>query len=482
MYLDMGDQVAVEALAPKGDEQGVAGRHFQKLILYVHFALTGAMIGALKRRFPSWFFQTVDHFNHDHPISHVVTMVGTRMLQRMIAAGSAVLDVYGNPRAATQFNYGQRKSKRPKAMSCMYNAFCDADFIRAANKWGPKGQQDPLGARFMGTVLGTPEALLEEFDVFQLIHTLYYVKPHEIFHLLGSGKRVYNPDNKRVTPKCLALVHRHNGRHGWLNDKEQEFWVQGGIVKQRNIATNTVYYHPQISDFWFAETKSWYNGSGLGFTWECHFVCEDTWIIEICPANRNLFVDDSQDKWAKLFDQASEATLAVSEPPADERPVVRLYAPSPIPGEPEIRVNLEVTNLELFGALRRHAAGKPRVGNEGKKLYDSLLATAKHLSAPGALFPEMTPVSCPPHLLFDHVMSAFVTDVERESGVLEAVKTMRAVLIDHSESVRHGATSESSFHNLLAAARTSLRGASVISTLFPKPVGLITNKLDSAFA
>jgi len=228
----------------------------------------------------------------------------------------------------------------------------------------------------------------------------------------------------------LALIHRHEGNHGFLNDGEQEFWVRGGIVRQRNVSTNTSYYHPNITPFWFREDKTWYNDAGFGIAWECHLVCEDTWIVEAVFADRSKLVDGSEDEWKKMFEEADALYNDDVVRPSRVQPVTVLPTTS---GK---FVELEVSCPELFDALRLQAVGKSRVGSEGRKLYDSLLASAKHLVKPGALFPGADGLACQERLIMDHVLSAFVTDVARETDQLKACALLFPHMASHAKAVR----------------------------------------------
>jgi len=450
--LEMGDCTQVASRDPsKPDEQGVNNRLFQKLIIYVHFALTKTMILALCARFPGMFFQSVDHRNHDHPIAHVVTQVGTRLLQRMIRPAARILDVYGNPSAAEGFNRSQARSRTPKVMDTLVNAMCPSDFIRAVNKW-PLDYAAALGQHLVGNLDDMLPADLAQYSVFTMIHTLYYLKVEQVYRLVRSspGSRV------------LALVHRHSMPHGFLNNSEQEYWVKNGVVKQRNVASNSCYYHSDVTPFWFGETKHHVcdAASQAGVAWEVHFVCEDTWIIEIVAYDgAAVRCDDSVDDLVAIFEglNTPETADPLEDPLMDASPAVAPPAPLTVLTDADGRaVPLTVCSLPLFEALRRQAVGKPRSGQAGRRLFDSLLSSAKHLSAPGMLFADTEPIGCPPEHLVDHVLSAMATDVARERDVFTAMSDMAPLLRDHNRVVTGskslGPTSFSSF----AAAGRSL--------------------------
>jgi hypothetical protein len=456
--LDMGDHVQVESRDPsKPDEQGVYNRHFEKLLVFVHFCLTREVIKALCARFPAMHFTSDDHRNHDHPIAHVVTQVGTRLLQRMFPSGAIILDVYGNPSGAESFNKSQERAKVPKFMMCLVNLFCGADFLREVNKWGPIIDADGGGRFIRGKLDEVDPEDLKDYTHFQLIHTLYYLSVTQVARLLSH----------KAGTKALCLVHAHKSSHGKINNGEQEYWVRGGVVKQVNVATNTCYYHPNITPFWFRENKVWYpdtskGESGLGFAWECHLVCEDTWIIEIVSADKSK-VDDGQEAcWKALFDYNDEmdnALVLKAEPTPN--PIVT------IPSSDGKFVELRVTCLPLFEALRRQAVGKPRVGPEGRKLFDSLLGTAKHLNSPGELYPGKDGMPCEAQYLIDHVVSAWVTDVARESDIMSAADLLKPAMFTHANRVRGGTKlSNFSVNDLVTAARSALGVALAANRVF----------------
>jgi hypothetical protein len=471
--LDMGDFVQVDARNPlKPDLPGVANRHFEKLLHFVHFCLTASNIKSLISRFPAVHFACDDHRNHDHPIAHVVTAVGTRFLQRMFPAGATILDVYGNPAGSKSFNASQSKAKTPKFMMPLVNLFCGADFIREVNKWGPiieddqpqyiKGKIDELGAKD-----------LADFSHFQLIHTLYYLSVGQVAKMLS-----YRPG-----AKALCLIHSHSNSNGKLNEGEQEYWVRGGVVKQKNVKTNTCYYHPNITPFWFREDKTWYpdntkGETGNGIAWECHLVCEDTWIVEIVAADRSRLDDGAEATWKALFDfhdNADNNDLLSGEPQPDP---VRI-----LPSADGKFVELRVTCIPLFESLRRQAAGKPRVGAEGRKLFDSLLGTAKHLNAPGELFPGKDGMPCEAQYLIDHVVSAWVTDVSRESDIMSAAELLRPAMFSHASKVKGGPklanfTLSNLFDSVRAGVSVALTANRVLRNA--DPIGSALTHLDLA--
>jgi hypothetical protein len=478
--LEMGDVTQIASRDPaKPDEQGVGNRLFQKLMVYVHFALTKAMILQLTARFPGMFFQSVDHRNHDHPIAHVVTQVGTRLLQRMIRPCARVLDVYGNPSAAESFNRSQARGRTPKVMDTIVNVKCPSDFIRAVNKW-PLDYANAVGQHFVGDVDDMLPQDLAQYSVFTMIHTLYYLKVEQVYRLIRSspGSRV------------LALIHRHDKPHGFLNNSEQEYWVRNGIVKQRNVASNTCYFHSDVTPFWFGETKHHVcePTTGAGVAWEAHFICEDTWVIEIVAYDGAAVRCDAGDDFEAIFEGLNTNLCAdpLVDPLVAEVPKAAEPTPVTVLTDSDGRaVPLTVCSLPLFQALRRQAVGKPRSGPAGRKLYDSLLSSAKHLTAPGVLFPDAEPISCKPEHLVDHVLSAMATDVVREYDLFTAMRDLAPLLCDHTRVVTGSRSLGPNSFSSWSEAGKSLVMLAKQGNLIRRsadPVGSALNGLDAAIS
>jgi len=428
--LEMGDHVQVAGLREE-DKQGVDNHAFQKLIVYVSFALVHEMVAQLAKAFPGMFFVSKCHDNHDHPFSHVVTQVGTRLLQRMFVPGSRILDVYGSPLACQKFNHSQKAARNPKTMFANVIQTGGTNFIREVNKWGPIfGGED--GINFTrGPVARLTDGFLKRFDCFQLIHTLYYVTNEQLVHLLHSPIDAALP-GLSIRKKALALIHVHTAQKGSINNGEQTYEVRNGIVKQKNVSTNSSYLHPNITPFWMAEKKEWYNEDGIGFVWELHTVCKDTWIVEIVAATRQE-IDDTvfEDDWEAMFDEGlfdhSETTKPFSR--RAEQHV------SMLPTVNGKFIELDLNNDDLVTALRRFAAGKPRAGVQGHELMKELIGHARNLVHPSSLFPDKTPLACRDGTMVDHCVSAFLSDLERETSLLDCMDNMQGLFYKHSKAV-----------------------------------------------
>jgi len=462
IHLEMGDHVQVN-MNDKPDDQGVQNKSFQKLMVYVQFALVKSMVDKLSSLLPGCFFVSCSHNNHDHPIAHVVTQVGTRFLQRMIKPGQWVLDVYGSPNSCDKFNASQRNARLPKVMHALVAKACASDFIREVNKWGPR--TDAQGVRYFNGHINRNLEAVRTVDVYQLIHTLYYLSTKDIITLLHSGVHATRVDPSPIK-KMLALIHTHTGESGTLNNGEQTYEIRAGIVKQRNVRTGTTYCHPNITPFWFSENKSYYDDNGLGFTWECHLVCDDTWIIEAVPTTANDLDEDFANDWEDKF---------YCEQVLSDKPIVGART-APIEMLPTKNgkqfIQLHLTNLELVDNLRTYAIGKPRTGKEGYQLMKDLISRARSLSVPSALFPSQTLLVVKPEHLYDHCMSAFISDLERETELMGCLDNLQGMIYNHTKKVTGKAppptlASNDLMGHLKLLGKVGIRGAKVARSSKP---------------
>lgn len=471
--LEMGDHVVVESLRPE-DKQGVENHAFQKLLVPVYFALVKDMIVKLSRAFPGMFFVSKSHDNHDHPFSHVVTQVGTRLLQRMFVPGSKILDVYGSPLACAKYNKSQAPAKNPKWMFANVVRTGGTNFIREVNKWGPIIGSEGINY-ITGHVKRLAPSFLRKFDCFQLIHTLYYLNNEDLVTLLHSEQ-----DPNAVQPclrkKALCLIHSHVGEQGSINEGEQTFIVRNGIVAQTNVKTNSRYLHPNITPFWFMNKKEWYGEDGRGFVWELHTVCQDTWIVEIVQASRSeIDPDFDNDDWENMFDLGVFDDIQKQKHVPVKQPVRML------PTNNGKFIELNVNNLELFSELRSFAVGRPREGVKGAELMKELITRGRTLVQPSRLFPDREPMACVEGTLVDHCVSAFVTDLEREQNLLACLDGLQGMIYKHAVSVtgKRPATFQAAdlMGNLKFLAATGAHGAKVIRS--KDPVGAALSGLEN---
>jgi len=398
----------------------------------VSFALPRDVLEELKTQFPGVYFHCRDNGNHDHPFSHVVTQLGTRFLQRRCKPGANVLDVYGNANACDRFNHSQLQAAEPKHAKALFKRFGPSDFIREVNKMGPFFD-DEVGERYhRGTLRSMIDSdEIAQYDVLQMIHTLYYVEPQELCDALHA------PGRKRV---ALCLVHRHDRKEGTINMGEQSYAKNdAGLVKQVNVKTNSVYVHPDITPMFFCERKEWYPSERLltgtqkesiptqGFAWECHIVNDETWIIEIVPIVRPDD-DDCGVDYCALWDQQEEVDSALEFASLDNSLVTEGSDSVVIATDDGLFVELDICSKPLYSQMRALCVGKVR----DEKLISEMVSLAQFKCNPSPLFGGKGHIKCPPDKIYDHVLAAVLVDVEKETGKLRAVSELKPLLVKHA--------------------------------------------------
>jgi hypothetical protein len=464
----------------KGNDQdraeGVDNDKYLRLMLPVPYALHRDKLKALKLDFPGVFFHCRDNSNHDHPFSHAVTMIGTRFMQRKMRSGTKILDVYGNPNACDKFNSSQIHADSPKFMKAVVSRSCPADYIREVNKWGPFFDENEGVERYhRGDLMSLVRSgEIEKYDVLQMVHTLYYIPFEELAAALAApGKRV-----------AYALVHRHRGTKGSLNDGEQTFekkWVGDvKLLRQLNVATGSVYVHPDLTDVLFAERKVWLPKQPMeysdsrgkraesvstdGLTWECHIVNDDTWVVEFVSYREPdaghggvdyaaMWNDDSD-----VYDDDFLATPSTS--PTSE---VQLYdSHVVIPTVDGKFLSLDIPCKELFNHLRARCSGRERT----PKLLEELISTANHLVQPSTLFGDKVGMRCPPDKIYDVAMAAWAIDVLKEANIVDQISLLRPVLNKHAKGMKLGPRiKDLCFRDLMQLMRLTLQGVKDVNKI-----------------
>jgi hypothetical protein len=463
--------------------EGADNDKYQRLKQNIPFAIGFDLIRkVLRPQFPGVFFHCNGNVNHDHPISHVVTMLGTRFLQRKIHPGARVMDVYGNPYACERFNRSQAPCAQPKLSTALVHNYGPNDFIREVNKWGPV--QGEGGPRYIEKTISQAlrDGDCDEFDTFQFIHTLYYTNFSLVKRLLqtksAAGKK----------KRALALVHRHVGQSGSINNGEQTFETkehpafEAGLLKQKNVKTNSVYVHPNLTPVLFKEVKEWFpsqhaplemrdkgavGDDGVGLAWECHMVNEDTWIIEFVLCDNRHYTAD-EPSFAEMWDDDKTLEEDYLSTPTESSDVSARTWENRLEWLPAIGQDRDFTHLELvskplFEKLRLSAAGRPR---SDKKVFADLMKEAKHLTAPSALFGDKDGMRCPPERIVDHVTAAILVDYEKEDKLLQGMIALKPLLRKHAEDLKFGSTyRDLSFGNLIDVIRSSLAVARTVNTV-----------------
>lgn len=455
VQLEMGEHIVMYTGNDDPDKiQGASGDKVKRLLFYVNFALVAASIKALHARFPMVHFHSRGFFNHDHPISHVITMLGTRQLQRMLPAGARILDVYGNQNACDSFNAGQVRGQTPKWMRALVTNWGGSDFLREITKWGPPQTADGEPRYLRNTIRRQYEAdRFEGFNCFQMIHTLYYVSKEDILRMVHATKG----------NMIMGLVHTHPGESGFINEGEQRFAKANGFVRQWNVKTNTRYTHYDLAPFYFRENKTHWGSDefeGLGFQWECHFVCENTWIIQIVGAVK----DDIEDEDCVDFDAGFEGEL-------NSESARQLMKDDYLPTEPLVEfimtpegkaLPLQLTSIKLLDELKGYARGKPRT----PKLFDELVKHAGHLTRKSHLFPDQEVLDVDTDHVIDHVVAAFCNNA-REAELVGAMASMKDVMSKYNMNLRGGGKfANPTFNTLFEACRGIVGAAATVNRVY----------------
>jgi len=400
----------------------------------------------------------------------MVTVIGTRLLQRRIKPGTRTLDVYGNPNACDRFNAGQIAAPEPKFMKALVNRVGPSDFIREVNKWGPFFDAEEGIERYhRGSLMSmVASGEIADYDVLQMTHTLYYIPFQELSDALHA------PGKKRV---AYALVHRHRLDKGEINDGEQTYskkWVGDQLlVRQVNNGTGSSYVHPDLSRTLFSERKTWLPKRGepsrtdpekfdnRGLAWETHYINDDTWVVEFVPYFHNEIegVADYCAMWEDddaVFD--SDPLTTPSESSSND---IHLRSTSVvIPSADGKFVEVDIPCPELFGHLRMRCAGRDRT----PKLLEELISTANHLVNPSTLFGDKPGMRCPPDKVYDVAVAAWAIDIPKETNIHEALGRLRPVLNKHASSLKIGMSIKNlSLLDLMTGMRLALRGARAVN-------------------
>jgi len=303
---------------------------------------------------------------------------------------------------------------------------------------------------------------IEEYDVLQMIHTLYYEDFETLSDALHAGGK------KRV---AYALIHKHDRKEGTINHGEQAYvkkLVAGKtLIKQVNKATGSAYVHPDISSIIFGEDKTWFRPevmgtrdraesfSTKGLAWECHVVNAETWIVEFVPYEAKL-IDPGVTDYAAMWDLEDEMSSDFGAAETPTSSVVTTSRQVMVPTDDGKFFEIEIVNQELFAQLRLSCIGKQRT----PKLVEEMVNQAKHLVNPSALFGDKRGLECPEEKIYDHVIGALLADAEREGKILEAAMVVRPTLVNHARKLKLG----SNFKDIsIASLLESIKSAIVLA-------------------
>lgn len=320
-------------------------------VLPINFRLAPDEMKYLSTCFPDWLFIQSGNGGHDHPISHVTTMIATHELQKALASGEddksprVYLDLHGNPLS------NARMSGDRKVIKTCVNAESPKDYIRMRTKWGPE-RTSGKSNWFRSGIRDLPTHhtdLLSGVDELLSIHTLYYYEMKEVASVLRASKG-----------KVLhAIMHRHPDRSGKINQGELEYSKNSGTgvqeVKQTNVKTGESYVHP-CTEKWFT-TNTWTpHKAGTVFesgdaaaefedslTWTTNMVCEGTFRLTITCIPAKVATYDA----VAAFD-----SMAVKEP-VNSTAYIKKRGIAEIPvGDHVLVVEVKPQHLDFFSEMR----------------------------------------------------------------------------------------------------------------------------------
>jgi ribosomal protein L27 len=240
------------------------------------FSLAPAQLEYLQKAYPAYWFITGTRV-HDHPVAHITTQIATRALSDRLRKDKSVkkvLDLHGNP-SANRMN--------TRATGVVYDTVVEkvlpADYIRAAGKWeAVAAREDDACSVFESamrdiTTHPTQEWVerLDSYTDFMSVHTLYYYQKDEIAALLKA----------RPGSRLHAIVHKHAGLEGSLNNGEQTWYREEcmGVdhIYQDNVLTGRQYNHPNI-DWVFSGAQS-HCDENVGFGWDITLIADNTYHV-----------------------------------------------------------------------------------------------------------------------------------------------------------------------------------------------------------
>jgi len=403
------------------------------------YCLTKAQLSFLTSRFPRTTFKCITDVMHDHPIAHTETMIGMEKIKRMVPQGHRIIDLFGSPGDADNFNRSQARANVPKSMIAYCARMTEKDYIRAL-KWGP--QRDQAGAlRYVSSVTGNVVADIDPHrggvdaafgvvDTSQLTyvskHTLYYLSDFDIASLL-------RPTGSRM----LALVHRHMGNQGTLFDGECSFGKISGCVEQVNKLTGERYVHRDLSWLWDSTSKVVRTEAGA-FVWTFHMVSPETWIIELtgCPVG----LDERMVSRSRAIGErgaAAELNDHALSPSRFPHPALASLPGAScvmVGGIPIVRFDgvdlppCRVTCPELLEFLSVTVAGKPR---DPERLNDLFSLARSHVQN-GSEFPGKRNFRVSPGDIAGHVVLAYVSGLKNEVELLRSAEYYRHAMKEHS--------------------------------------------------
>jgi len=314
--------------------------------------------------------------HHDHPVANLCRELGELdMVEERVRNGDQWIDLFGN---------GKRDAKYKRNCINLYTLATPKDYIRY-QKPGPRDFKYDIEK-----VCDRSHAL-GKIDHLTCTHALYYLTMDEV-------SRIVNVAPER---RLSALVHRHSQTHGYLNQGEQEYWVdEFGKVTQVNVATGEKYTHPSLEALFHQGSAK---GAYGGVAWTIRAAGGDAFIIdfvgcpnEICEVYKPLaFLKPETWEEYQYSNVSVKKFLGWTWMTASTQ-----------------AGNIRIEDLDLFSKLRRYVAGKqrtPRLKTESMNYARRLCNKADIISIHGGGAHEIPVAS-----MADYVEVAFYIDVKSE--------------------------------------------------------------------
>jgi hypothetical protein len=333
----------------------------------VKYGLTEKQKEWLENEFIGWQFTYNGNKHHDHPLSHIARELNEYEMVEDIS-NKRYIDLFGN--------VGRNRNWKRSCVTLVSRSVAK-DYLRHRHGGGLQLDWNML-------MLGQ----YKDIGVTCLTHSLYYLSLRQIAMLAGRGE-------------LRAIVHRHSATHGYLNNGEQEYWVdRRGNVTQVNVDTGEKYTHPSLEPFFHQDTAKTPVG---GVTWTIKKLGGDTYEFTFvrCPIEMAA-------EWkplSKLVTQHGNITVV------NDVTVHKFFGWSWY-----TKTNhgscVDLVDVELVDKLRKYIAGKPRTARNWENLSNHARRnTQKYdvisLHGGGA---HMIPAG----QLVDYVNAAFYMDAKHE--------------------------------------------------------------------
>jgi hypothetical protein len=280
----------------------------------------------LEEQYPAYTFvwdTALSH--HDHPVSHITTELNeVGMVESLVREKKTWIDLFGN---------GNRDRKYKRKCYNMYSLKTPKDYIRY-QKLGDYDVPYDLAK------LCDPTSIYGKIDHVTCTHAAYYLSMDDIGRIVNTSK----------TRVLEALVHRHSDVHGFLNHKEQEYWVnEEGTVRQVNVRTGEKYSHPSLEALFHQGSARTARG---GVAWTIKAAGGDSFIVKFvgCP-------NEICETFTPLRFLQPETRETVEYRGLTVKKFLHWtwMSASTVDGE------VVIEDHDLFNKLRRYVAGKQRV-------------------------------------------------------------------------------------------------------------------------